>query len=234
MEIRHRPVTESEPASQRVLSGRKSKNVLAQVEPPCILIYCVPLLRISMGAGLPERQGKISKGFYPKPATPVAFPFPSQKGGAVIQKLACQMTVDLPHPMIWESLLRSVPPRGSPRSQYASASPSSAPCQLPPCLGAPSEGPSSCRDGLWFPPMQYFIAPVLVRDMVFLPFSSPHQSCSAETDTSSSRTALLPGQSQGCSQSPCPALVPAPRALITLPAECLVTQNPLLDRKSVV
>lgn len=35
-----------------------------------------------------------------------------------------------------------------------------------------------------------------------------------------------PGQSQGCSQSPCPALVPTPCTLITLPAEWLV-QNPL-------
>lgn len=34
-----------------------------------------------------------------------------------------------------------------------------------------------------FPPTQYFIAPLLVKDVVFLPFPSPHQSCSAETDT---------------------------------------------------
>lgn len=66
-----------------------------------IVIYCISLLPISMGACLPEREGKISKGFYPKPATPVAFPFPfpSQKGGAVIQNDS-QMTVELHHPVI--------------------------------------------------------------------------------------------------------------------------------------
>lgn len=123
MERCHWPVTEREAAGQPVLSGRKSKNVLAPVGSPCILIYCIPLLRISMGACLPETQCKISKSFYPKPATLVAFPFPSQKGGVVIQKLACQMTVELRHPVIWESLPRSVPPRGSLRSQHASISP---------------------------------------------------------------------------------------------------------------
>lgn len=101
MEGCHWPVTETEPADQPVLSGRKSKNIFAQVEPPCIVIYCISLLPISMGACLPEREGKISKGFYPKPATPVAFPFPfpSQKGGAVIQNDS-QMTVELHHPVI--------------------------------------------------------------------------------------------------------------------------------------
>ena len=79
----HQLVTESEPASQLVLSGRKSKSVLAQVKPLCVLIYF-----ISMGACL---KGKVnSQGAFTQSATPVTFPLPSQKGDVVIQKMLCQ------------------------------------------------------------------------------------------------------------------------------------------------
>lgn len=74
----HKLVTETEPAGQPISSGKKNKNVLAQAEPSCTFIYC-----ISVGACLPERQGKFSN---PKPATLVAFPFPSQKGGVITKK----------------------------------------------------------------------------------------------------------------------------------------------------
>lgn len=162
MERCHRLGTESRPIIQPVLPGRKSKNVVAQVEPPCILTYCIPVLCIGMGVCLPEEQGKISKGFYPKTATPVAFPFPSQKGEAAIQKLARQMTAELSHPVIWESLPRFAPPRDSQRSQHAPICPSMTSCQLPPCQWAAVKVPHLCLQGwtVWFPPMQFFIAAV--------------------------------------------------------------------------
>lgn len=40
-----------------------------QVEPPCILMYCIPVLCINMGVCLPEEQSKCSKSFNLKPAT---------------------------------------------------------------------------------------------------------------------------------------------------------------------
>lgn len=148
----------------------------------CIASLCC--VSVWASAYLSEEQGKISKGFYPKPATPVAFPFPSRKEKAAIQQLARQMTAELSHPVIWESLPRFVPPRDSQRSQHAPICHSRTSCQLPPCQWAAVKVPHLCLQGwtVWFPPMQFFIAAVWVRDVVFLPFSSSHQSCSAQTN----------------------------------------------------
>lgn len=121
----HQLVMESEPAGQPVLSGRKSKNVLAQTKPPCILIYC-----ISMGACLPaclRGKANFQRTFTQNQQHQSFFPFPSQKGDVVIQKMTCQMTMELPRPVIWESFPRSMPLRESSRSQHASTSPP-APC----------------------------------------------------------------------------------------------------------
>lgn len=107
---------------------------------------------VYQGGWLPvclKSRAKSQRAFYLKPATPVTFPLPSQKGEAAIQRLARQMTVELSHPVIWESLPMFVPPWDSQRSQHAPTCPSSTLCQLPPCQWAPVKVPHLwLRDGL--------------------------------------------------------------------------------------
>lgn len=58
------------------------------------------------------------------------------------------MTVELSHPVIWESLPRLVPPRGSQTGQHAPTCLSRTSCRLPPCQWAPVKV-IACRDGLY-------------------------------------------------------------------------------------
>lgn len=167
--------TENKPILRPVLPSRKSKNAVAQVEPPCILyIESLCCVSVWVSACLSEEQDKISKNFYLKPATPVAFPLPSQKGEAATQKLARQMTVELSHPVIWESLPMFVPPWDPQRSHHAPTCPSSTLCQLPPCQGGTSESSSPLPKGwtVWFPTMQFFIAAFELEMWYSYPFQA--------------------------------------------------------------
>lgn len=149
------------------------------------------------------RAGQNRKGFSPETSNTSHFPFAQSEREAAIQKLSRQMTVELSHHMIWESLPGFVLPRDSQTGQHAPTCLSSTSCQLPPCQWAPVEVVHLCLQGwtVWFPPLQFFIAAVWVRDVVFLPFSSSHQSCSAQTNIYLSCTGLPPEQSKGCLQS---------------------------------
>lgn len=130
-------------------SLQKSKNTVAQVEPPCILICCIPVLCISMGVCLSVRRaGQNLKGFSPETSNTGRFPFARSEREVAIQKLSRQMTVELSHPVIWESLPRLVPPRDSQTGQHAPTCLSRTSCRLPQCQWAPVKV-IACRDGLY-------------------------------------------------------------------------------------
>lgn len=200
------------------------------VEPPWILIYCIPLLLISMGACLPaclKHNAKPQRTFITKTSNTSRFPFFQTEGRCYHPKTGmpndcgASPSCDLgkpPHICATE---------GSVRSQDASTSPPVPRASSPHAWGHHwrSLAPT-CRGGLHGSHQRSILQLQFWLGMVFLPFLSPHLSCSAGTDVHALPRAVLPGQSQGCSQSPCQSLVPTPPVLSTLPAERLVAQNP--------
>lgn len=119
-----------------------------------------------------------------------------------------------------------MPSRGSPRSQHASTSPSSAPCQLPPCLRAPVKVPHPCLQGWtkWFPPTWCFIAPQLWYSY---PFQAPIRTVQLRLTPTRRPQLCCQGRAKAAHKACAQLWFPHSHVLITRPAEWLVVQNPL-------